>query len=79
MSKPWKPVTTLEDLESLDQAEVTKGYLDGCDNAPEPGGNRSRAYRHGWRNGMVDGGHAEKDDAQAELARVVVASWKDRR
>jgi hypothetical protein len=69
-------VTTLPDLAGLDNAEVVEGYLDGADNSPAPGGNRSRSYWHGWRNGMVDGGHAAKDDAQAELARVVVASNK---
>lgn len=65
-----EPVTTLDDLDDLDPEEVIAGYWDGYDGEPEPGDNRSRAYWHGWRNGAVDGKHREKDDAQAELARV---------
>lgn len=70
MSEARKPVTTLADLDSLDSAEIAEGYRDGADGEPEPGGNRSRSYWHGWRNGRVDRGHAKKDAAQAELARV---------
>lgn len=65
------PVTTLEDLAKLDHDEVVEGYSDGTENFP-CGPNRSRSYWHGWRNGMVDCGHAEKDDAQADLARAWV-------
>ena len=69
-------VRTVDDLDSLDQDEIIEGYNDGRKNEPEPGHNRSRSYWHGWRNGMVDGGHREIDDAQRELARSVVQSWK---
>lgn len=69
-----EPVTTIADLDSLDDAEIIEGYRDGRAGEPEPKGNRSRSYWHGWRNGAVDGGHREKDAAQAELARVVVAA-----
>ena len=68
------PVTTLEDLRSLDQAEMVEGYRDGFRGEPEPGNNRSRSYWHGWRNGAVDGKHRDGDWAQYELARAVVAS-----
>lgn len=61
------PVTTVEDLNSLDGKEVVEGYLDAFDGWP-CGENRSRAYWHGWRNGRLDAGLAEKDSAQAELA-----------
>lgn len=67
------PVSTLADLDTLDDAEVLEGYRDGLANEPEPGGNRSRSYWHGWRNGMVDHGHREIDAAQRELARLYVA------
>lgn len=63
------PVTKAADLVTLDPAEVLEGYNDGYSGDPEPGGNRSDAYWHGWRNGALDGGHREKDDAQAALAR----------
>lgn len=69
----WLPVSHLFDLETLEKSEVAEGYLDGLGAAPEPGNNRTRSYWHGWRNGMVDGGHMEKDWAQIELARQVVA------
>lgn len=64
------PVTTLADLDALDDSEVLEGYRDGFAGDMEPGNNRSRSYWHGWRNGALDGGHREKDAAQAELARV---------
>lgn len=67
------PVMTLEDLATLDDAEVLEGYLDGYHGEPEPGDNRSRSYWHGWRNGAVDGKRRQIDQAQQELARAVVA------
>ena len=70
------PITTPEDLRQLDEAEVLEGYLDGHAGEPEPGDNRSLAYWHGWRNGRVDGGHQEKDAAQAALARAVAPGGK---
>lgn len=68
------PVVTVEELETLDEDEMVEGYLDGYANEPRPSGNRSKAYWHGWRNGMVDGKHAEPDESQAALARAVVAT-----
>ena len=70
----FQPVTTLEDLNSLDEGEMLEGYWSGYDGWPEPGNNRTRSFWHGWRNGAVDGKHREKDDAQAQLARLVVRS-----
>jgi hypothetical protein len=67
------PVTDLTDLDGLDSAEMVEGYLDGFNGEPEPLGNRSRAYWHGWRNGAVDGKHREADAAQAILAEKYVA------
>ena len=66
----FTPVTTLADLDTLDDDEILEGYRDGRSGEPKPGNNRSRSYWHGWRNGAADGGHKPKDDAQAELARV---------
>lgn len=67
------PVLTLADLDALDDAELMEGYWDGRENAPAPGANRSRAYWHGWRNGQVDGHHAEPDGAMRELARAYLS------
>lgn len=74
MMAEFAPVTTLDDLATLDEAEMLEGYWDGFKGAPEPGNNRSRSYWHGWRNGAVDGRHRQGDAAQAELARAVVGS-----
>ena len=64
------PVTSLAELDQLDDADLVEGYRDGRAGEPEPKGNRSRSYWHGWRNGAVDGGHREKDDEQAILAHL---------
>ena len=66
------PVTTVEDLDSLDDDEILEGYRDGLRGEPEPGDNRGRAVWHGWRNGMIDSGRMEKDEAAATLARRFV-------
>ncbi len=78
MADPRIPITTLIDLDSLDDAEVLVGYRDGLEGDQEPGDNRSLSYWHGWRNGRVDGGHTLKDAAQARLAREVVRSRRRR-
>lgn len=36
-------------------AEMVEGYMDGSDwSSPEPSGNRTRSYRHGFANGRDD-------------------------
>lgn len=38
--------------------DMVGGYRDGFDrNSPEPSDNRSRSYRHGFRNGRADRAH----------------------
>ena len=71
-----KPVETVAELDALDEAEVIEGYRDGYDNEPAPGDNRSVSYWHGYRNGLVDGGHATLDGAQRKLAREVVRAHR---
>lgn len=71
------PIRTAQELAEVmiqpgADEDVREGYHDGLAGDPEPGGNRSRAYWHGWRNGRVDGGHAQRDEAQAQLARDVL-------
>lgn len=68
------PLRRASQLDALDDRELFEGYWAGKDGWPEPGDNRSFSYWHGWRNGAVDGGHREKDDAQADLARDVIAT-----
>jgi len=66
------PITTALELKALQDAEMIQGYRDGFAGEPEPGDNRSFSYWHGWRNGAVDGGHRQKDYAQAMLAHDVL-------
>lgn len=68
-----KPLTRATELDGLDEVEMREGYLDGFKNEP-CGDNWSRSYWHGWRNGMVDGGHAKGDEAQRALAHDYVKS-----
>lgn len=50
----YPPVTTVEDLDTLDQAEIVEGFVDAYNGEPEPGDNRSRSYWHGYQNGIDD-------------------------
>jgi hypothetical protein len=58
----------------LDEDECLAGYWAGYRNDPEPGSDKSRSFFHGWRNGRVDGGHAQTDRDQEEYARRYVAA-----
>lgn len=69
------PITSAEQLNMLDTDEIVEGYLDGRNNEP-CGNNRSTSFWHGWRNGRVDGGHAQKDNAQSMLAHDVLIKGK---
>lgn len=72
------PVETADDLATLDISEIVQGYQDGRANEPEPGDNRSRAYWHGWRVGMMDGGHMDIDAAHRRLVHAVAPGGKVR-
>ena len=64
----FSSVSTIEDFLTLDESDVLIGYMDGIDGCPPPGSGCSRSYCHGWRNGMVDAGLSDPDDAQIALA-----------
>lgn len=68
----FAPITDMETLNKQDEAEMVAGYMAGRENAPVPGSDKSRAFAHGWRNGMVDFKHATGTEAQAQLAREYV-------
>lgn len=52
-------------LAMLDEEALVCGYKFGFAGFPEPEAMRcGAAFMHGWRNGRVDGGHAEADRAQ---------------
>ena len=50
---PHMPVTTLAELDALDEGEMIAGHS-AKRGDPEPGGNHSRSYHHGWRTRMMD-------------------------
>jgi hypothetical protein len=50
----FEPVTTVDDLATLDPLEIIAGYFGYRRGDPEPGLDRSRAYWHGWRNAARD-------------------------
>lgn len=68
----WVAVRTVEELDTLDDLEIVSGYRAGKDGDPEPGHNRSKAFWHGWRNGMIDSSRMEPDEASGQLVRDVL-------
>lgn len=64
----FKPVSTLADLETLDQDEIMEGYRSAERGDPEPGENRGRAFWHGWCNRMRDMGELPPTEASCKLA-----------
>ena len=60
-------ITTVAQLSELNRPAVLAGYMDGL--RKESPQNFDQSYLHGHANGMVDGGHRKKSDAQAALAR----------
>lgn len=63
----FSPVATVAEFHTLNESEVLLGYLEGFEGSPQPGSTASRSFHHGWRNGMVDAGYAEVDNAQLQL------------
>lgn len=61
---------------SYTDEEVYQGYLDGCDaNSPQPSGNRSASYRHGFANARDD--LAQRPRAMAETLRRMAEEAKN--
>ena len=67
------PIDTASQLQFLDNTQVLAGYLAGLQYSPLPPLDCSYSYWHGWRNGQVDGGWMQKDEAQAALAHDVLS------
>ena len=74
----FAPVTTLADLNSLDQEQIIEGYLTAQRGDPEPGENRGRAFWHGWRCRMFDCGQLTPDAGHIRLVREYVLSCRAR-
>jgi hypothetical protein len=73
------PVSTIEDLETLDPLEIRDGYWSGFEGDGEPGNNHSRSFWHGWRNGAMDKGMLAHDASAINLARAVIAAMRSGR
>jgi hypothetical protein len=70
----YAPVTTIEELDLLDDADLMQGYLSAERGDPEPGGNHSRSFHHGWRMRMMD---LSEIDVPAKH-RALVRAWVQR-
>lgn len=73
----FEPVRTLEDLDSLDDAEMQEGHLSAERGDPEPGENRGRAYWHGWKTRMMGYG-LEIPEYHRELTRLWLQRERNR-
>lgn len=68
----FAPITTLQDLGLVDEAEALAGYHAGMHGLPEPVASCfSRSFLHGWRNGACDAGLLEPTPAQRLLAHAI--------
>jgi len=62
----FEAVRDVADFRTLDESDILIGYMDGI--AGLVGAkDMTRSYWHGWRNGVVDAGFLEPDEAQLEL------------
>lgn len=73
----FQPVTTLDDLDSLDDAQIIEGYASAERGDPEPGPNRGRAFWHGWRCRMMDFGLIQSDEGHRKMVRDYVARMRN--
>jgi hypothetical protein len=74
---PHAPVETLADLLELDVEEIVAGYRSAERGDPEPGGNSSRAFHHGWRARMMDLGEIAVPNAHRRLVRDYLAHHRE--
>ncbi|WP_210189153.1 hypothetical protein [Bradyrhizobium erythrophlei] len=72
-------VSTIADLETLEDEQILEGYRSAERGDPEPGPNRGRSFWHGWRNRMMDLGELPGDEASRSLAREYLAAQRQRR
>lgn len=75
----FAPVATLEELDSLDSADMLEGYMSGERGDPEPGANRGKAYWHGWCNRMRDLRELERDPVHMHLVSLWCERERERR
>lgn len=74
-----RPVAAGPASSSATASTIAGSIWSGRDGDPEPGGNRSLAYWHGWRNGAVDFKHRKMDPEQMHIARLWLARQRKER
>lgn len=72
----FKPVSTMAELDLLDQDDILAGYMAGLSGEPEPDSTKSRGFHHGYQNAKVDRGVQSISAAQQQLAREFVAKQR---
>lgn len=66
-----QPVSTLEELDALDEDLMVAGYRAGFANDPDYT-QKDKAYWHGFMNGQVDKGFIRSSPEQHALAHAIV-------
>lgn len=64
----FKPITTLEEVDALDDDLLVAGYRAGLRDQPDYT-QTAQAYWHGFNNGQVDSSRCEPSEEQRTLAR----------
>lgn len=78
LTEKFEPVRTLEELDTLNSEMMVAGYMAGRKGYPEPEIECGKSFWHGWRNGMIDTGRMQQDDASLTLARLIVERSRKR-
>lgn len=73
------PVTTLAELDALDDAELIAGHCSAEKGDQEPGANHTRSFHHGWRTRMMDLYEIEITPQHRELTRLWCARERSKR
>lgn len=71
-----KAVTTLAELNALDDDAILAGYRAGMGFVDVNYTRKDQAYWHGYLNGQVDRGLAPISPEQQQLASAVVQQWR---
>lgn len=72
----FTPVTTMSELNLLNEDDILQGYRDGLWGWATPDSTKSRGWHHGYANAMVDTWQAKITPEQAKLAREYVKQWR---
>lgn len=68
----FKPVITLEELDTLIEADLIDGFMSAERGDPEPGENRGKSFWHGWRSRMMDLGEIQSSPEHRALTEAYV-------